>query len=38
MSSDNKELLVSGIERTKQWFEQAIPEPTEEHKCIQIGY
>lgn len=37
MSSDNKELLVSGIERTKQWFEQAIPEPTDEHKCIQIG-
>jgi predicted HAD superfamily Cof-like phosphohydrolase len=37
MSSDNKELLVSGIERTKQWFEQAIPEPTDEHKSIQLG-
>lgn len=37
MSSDNKYLLVSGIERTKQWFEQAIPEPTDEHKSIQLG-
>lgn len=37
MSSDNKELLVSGIERTKQWFEQAIPNPTIEQACVQIG-
>lgn len=37
MSSDNKELLVSGIERTKQWFEQAISEPTIEHQSIQLG-
>lgn len=37
MSSDNKELLVIGIERTKQWFEQAIPNPTIEQACVQIG-
>lgn len=38
MSSDNKELTVmTGIERTVQWFEQAIPEPTVETACVQIG-
>jgi predicted HAD superfamily Cof-like phosphohydrolase len=25
------------LEKTKQWFEQAIPEPTVEQACIQIG-
>lgn len=25
------------LENTKKWFEQAIPEPTDEQKCIQIG-
>ncbi|AUR85050.1 NTP pyrophosphohydrolase-like domain [Vibrio phage 1.067.O._10N.261.52.C9] len=25
------------LEKTKQWFEQAIPEPTLEQACIQIG-
>lgn len=25
------------IDKTLEWFQQAIPEPTEEHKCIQIG-
>ena len=25
------------LEKTKQWFEQAIPEPTIEQACIQIG-
>lgn len=38
MSSDNKELIrLTGIEKTKTWFEQAIPEPTVEKACIQIG-
>jgi predicted HAD superfamily Cof-like phosphohydrolase len=25
------------LEKTKQWFEQAIPEPTVEQACIQVG-
>lgn len=25
------------LKRTKEWFEQAIPEPTIEQACIQIG-
>ena len=25
------------LKRTKEWFEQAIPEPTMEQACIQIG-
>ena len=25
------------LEKTKEWFEQAIPEPTIEQACIQIG-
>lgn len=25
------------LEKTKQWFERAIPEPTLEQACIQIG-
>ena len=25
------------LKRTKQWFEQAIPNPTDAQKCIQIG-
>ena len=25
------------LEKTKQWFEQAIPEPTIEQACIQVG-
>ena len=25
------------LEKTKQWFEQAIPEPTLEQACIQVG-
>ncbi len=25
------------LEKTKEWFEQAIPEPTLDTKCIQIG-
>lgn len=38
MSSDNKELInLTGIEQTKVWFEQAIPNPTIETACIQIG-
>lgn len=38
MSSDNKEIIkLTGIEQTKEWFEQAIPEPTQETLCIQIG-
>jgi predicted HAD superfamily Cof-like phosphohydrolase len=38
MSSDNKELThLTSIEQTKSWFDQAIPEPTDAHKCIQIG-
>lgn len=38
MSSDNKELIhLTGIEQTKEWFEQAIPEPSKETACIQIG-
>lgn len=38
MSSDNKELTaLTGLNRTKQWFEQAIPEPTIEQACIQVG-
>lgn len=38
MSSDNKELIhLTGIEKTKEWFEQAIPEPTIETTCVQIG-
>ena len=28
---------MNELERTKQWFEIAIPEPTDEQKCIQIG-
>lgn len=26
-----------GIEVTKEWFNQAIPEPTKEHQSIQLG-
>ena len=38
MSSDNKELTaLTGLNRTKQWFEQAIPDPTIEQATIQIG-
>lgn len=38
MSSDNKELIhLTGIEQTKAWFEQAIPEPTDEQKIVQLG-
>lgn len=38
MSSDNKELIhLTGIEQTKAWFEQAIPEPTIADACVQIG-
>ena len=25
------------LENTKKWFEQAIPNPTIEHACIQVG-
>ena len=25
------------LEKTKQWFEQAIPNPDVEHSCVQIG-
>ena len=25
------------LEKTKQWFEQAIPEPTLKDKCVQLG-
>jgi len=28
---------MNELERTKKWFEIAIPEPTDEQKCIQIG-
>ena len=28
---------MSELEKTKQWFEQAIPEPTVEQTCIQVG-
>ena len=28
---------MSELEKTKQWFEQAIPEPTIEQTCIQVG-
>lgn len=38
MSSDNKELIhLTGIEQTKAWFEQAIPEPNVADACVQIG-
>lgn len=38
MSSNNKELTtLTGLNRTKQWFEQAIPSPTVEQACVQIG-
>ena len=26
-----------GLESTKKWFEQAIPEPTQDHRSIQLG-
>ena len=28
---------MNELEKTKQWFEQAIPEPTVEQTCIQVG-
>lgn len=28
---------MNELKRTKEWFEQAIPEPTIEQACIQIG-
>lgn len=28
---------MSELEKTMEWFKQAIPEPTDEHKCIQLG-
>lgn len=28
---------MSELAKTKQWFEQAIPEPTVETACVQIG-
>ena len=28
---------MSELETIKQWFEIAIPEPTDEQKCIQVG-
>ena len=28
---------MSELAKTKKWFEQAIPEPTDGQKCIQIG-
>lgn len=28
---------MNELERTKQWFEIAIPEPTQEQACIQVG-
>ena len=28
---------MSELEKTKQWFEQAIPNPTVEQTCIQVG-
>ena len=38
MSSDNKELIHKDlISETKSWFEQAIPEPTDNQRCIQVG-
>lgn len=38
MSSDNKELIqLTGIDQTKAWFEQAIPNPTIEQACVQVG-
>lgn len=38
MSSDNKELTaLTGLNRTKQWFEIAVPTPTIKQACIQIG-
>ena len=28
---------MSELQRTLEWFQQAIPEPTDKQKCIQIG-
>lgn len=28
---------MNELKRTKEWFEHAIPAPTDEHRCIQIG-
>ncbi|KDC46427.1 nucleoside triphosphate pyrophosphohydrolase family protein, partial [Pseudoalteromonas fuliginea] len=32
-----QESKMNELKRTKEWFEQAIPEPTIEQACIQIG-